>query len=355
MALLGTSILATSTHEWMAHCRAAEQAGLSSVWAADAFGHDCFVDAALALQVTKGLPVGIAIAMPTRSPLQAATAVASLHELGGRLTLGLGPGHSEEEVANPIGELMFKVVGPYTNRRAHGIPYYPPVERQREYHACVAAALRGPRGELVELRGEHWSIAALGQGISRDELPIVFGGIAPRMTRLAGEVADGLVTHLLAPRELIARRIAAAIVGRDRPFLTAAGVECSLHADERVALRRARAEVGAAMQVPHFVARLRELHGDAAAERIVELIAARRYDEAAEAVPEELVRSMILVSTPDRFRADVEAYAEVEQVLPLPVGQFFQAVPGILGTGPADAAESRESIVRACFGSALRP
>lgn len=354
MALLGTSILATSAPEWMAHCRAAEEAGLSSVWAADAFGHDCFVDAALALQVTKELPVGIAIAMPTRSPLQAATAAATLHELGGRLTLGLGPGHSEQELDNPIGEWMVRIVGPYTNRRAHGMPYFPPVERQREYHACIAAILRAPLGELVEIEGEHWRAAGLGRGLSPADLPLVFGGLAPRMTKLAGEVAEGMVFHLLAPRELIAQRVALAIEGRDRPFSTAAGVECSVDADERVALRRARAELGAAMQVPHHLDRLRELVGEAAAERVAELTAAARYDEAAESIPEEYVRSAILVSTPARFRSDVEAFAEADQVLPLPVGQFFLSLPGLLGTGPADAHAARETLVRAIFGSALK-
>lgn len=354
MARLGSSILATTAPEWIAHCRAAEEVGLSSIWAADAFGHDCFVDAALALQVTTTLKVGIGIATPTRSPLQTATAAAALHELGERLTLGIGPGHSEEELANPIGEWQAKLVGPYTNWRAHGLPYHPPVGRQREYHACIHAVLRAPVGELVELRGDHWSICGLGRGISTEQLPIVFGGLAPRMTRLAGEVAEGLVTHLLAPRELIARRVAAATEGRTRPFQCHSGLECSIHPDERVALLRARAEVGAAMQVPHFVDRLRELHGEELAERVVALVTAQRYDDAANALPEELIRSMVLVTTPERFRADVDAFDASDEVLPLPANIFFPSVPGILGTTAADAADCRQRVITALFGSALK-
>src|SRR5207253_7324065 len=128
-------------------------------------------DAALALHATETLPVGIAIAMPTRTPLQTVNGAVGLHELGGRFTLGLGPGHADKELDNPVGQLMLKVVGPFTNPRGHGIPYAPPVERMREYHRCVTALLRAPKGEAVEVRGEYFSVGGNGHGLDADNLP----------------------------------------------------------------------------------------------------------------------------------------------------------------------------------------
>jgi 5,10-methylenetetrahydromethanopterin reductase len=349
------SVFATTPPEVLAQCRAAETVGLASVWGADAFDHDCFVDAAVALSVTETMPVGIAIAMPVRTPLQTAKAAAQLAEFGARFTLGLGAGHSDSELKNPVGQMMLKVVGPFTNERGHGIAYSPPVERMREYHACVTSLLRAPKGELVEVRGEYYSVGGNGYGFDSSALPVVIGGTAPRMVQFAGEAADGLVVHLLTPREIIAKRVASARAVRTAPFMTAAGVEVSVDPDERVALRRARAEVGAALQIQHFVDRLAEVTSPDLAERVVALVERERYEEAANALPEEVVRSYVLVSTPKRFAEDVAAFAEVDQVLPLPVGQFLLSLPGILGTSPEDADVSRELLQQTIFGKALQP
>lgn len=354
MARLGLSSIAMSTQEWIEFCQAAERAGLDSIWAADAWWRDCFVNAAYALMATREIRVGVAIAMPTRSPLQTVKAAQNLSELGQRFTLGLGPGHGDNEIDNPIGQAMLRTGGPFTNEHGHGVPHAPAIGRMREYLDCISTALRAPKDEPVELQGKYFRIGALGAGLDEGALPIVLGGVGPKLVKLAAERADGLVTHLLAPRSLIAARLAEARERRSAPFFSASGAVASIHADERVALRLARVEVIAAVHNEHYENRLRWLAGDELAERVLAAIAAGRVEHAAAELPEEVVREFVFVSTPARFAADVEAFDAAEVLLPLSVGQYFSALPGLLDTRPEDAARARETLVRCTFGTALK-
>src|SRR5205823_5924612 len=164
MAMIGIStMLARSGQEWVDYCRAAEAIGIASAWGADSLARDCYVDAGLALSHTKRLAVGIAVALPTRTPLQAARAAASLSEWGHRFTLGFGAGHSARE-GKKSGE-FFMLVRAGAMENAHGIAFDPPIGRMRDYHDCVTALLRAPLGEPVEIVREHFRAAGTGFGL----------------------------------------------------------------------------------------------------------------------------------------------------------------------------------------------
>ena len=90
----------------------------------------------------------------------------------------------------------------------------------------------------------------------------------------------------------------------------------------------------AAVHNEHYENRLRWLAGDELAERVLAAIAAGRVEQAAAELPEEVVREFVFVSTPARFAADVEAFDASDVLLPLSVGEYFTALPGILDTGP---------------------
>jgi alkanesulfonate monooxygenase SsuD/methylene tetrahydromethanopterin reductase-like flavin-dependent oxidoreductase (luciferase family) len=249
---------------------------------------------------------------------------------------------------------MLRLSGPFTNWHGHGIPHSPAIGRMREYLECVTTALRAPKDEPVDVDGKHFRIGALGAGLDEAALPIVLGGVGPKLVKLAATKADGLVTHLLAPRSLVASRLADARAERDgKPFYAAMGCVASIHEDERVALRLARVELVAALHNEHYANRLRWLVGEEAAERILGLIEAGKVEAAAAELPEETVREFVFVSTPERFAADVEAFDIAEVLLPLAVGQYFGALPGILDTSPDDVARARATLVRCSFGGAL--
>jgi len=180
----------------------AEQTGFSCIWKGEANATEPFVLLSAAAARTTRLKLGTAIVhIYGRSPVAMGLQCATLQDLsGGRLLLGLG-------VAN-------KTIAGW-----HGGTFDRPVERMREY---VEIVRRVASGERVEFQGRFYST---GQRLKASWAPrfgpppIFLAALGPRMTRLAGAVADGVVINMALPekiREIAARvRESAREAGRD--------------------------------------------------------------------------------------------------------------------------------------------
>jgi 5,10-methylenetetrahydromethanopterin reductase len=159
---------------------AAEAAGFSDIWVPDHyFLRDAFAAQALMAQRTSRVRLGTAVASPLlRHPALLASAAATIQELSrGRAVLGLG-----------VGGFEFA---------AHlGIAVDRPVSLLREAVRVVRALLGSGPGEV---RGDHFTAVGPGLGWSVDLVPVYLAARGPRMLELAGEVADGVITHGLAP------------------------------------------------------------------------------------------------------------------------------------------------------------
>lgn len=194
-----------------AHARRAEALGYDGLNVPEAV-HDGFLAAHIALQATSRLRVAtsVALAFP-RSPMVTAIAAWDLAQLSGsRFELGLGS------------QIKANIEGRYAT------PWTAPVPRMREYVGALRAIFEAfQNGTSLDFAGEQYRLTRL-QPFFRPEpletfrLPILLGGVGPRMTALAGEVADGLTTHPTntAPRYLdavLGKRLAvgAARSGRD--------------------------------------------------------------------------------------------------------------------------------------------
>lgn len=176
-----------------AHARRAEAMGYDGLAVPDAV-HDGLIIAAQALQATSRLEVAtsVLVAFP-RSPMTVAVAAWDLQELsGGRFALGIGS------------QVRGNIVGRYST------PWTPPVPRMREYVQALRAIFHcwQEGGELC-FEGEHYTFKRMQPFFRPDPLDcgspaIYMGGVGPAMTALAGEVADGLMTHPTntAPRYL---------------------------------------------------------------------------------------------------------------------------------------------------------
>lgn len=139
----------------------------------------------MALQATRRLVVGIGVlvAFP-RSPMVVAHAAWDLQLLsGGRFELGLGP------------QVRGNIVGRYAT------PWTPPAPRMREYVQALRAIFDCfQHGKPLLYEGEHYQFKRLQPffnpgPIEQPEIPIYLGAVGPKMTALAGELADGLITH----------------------------------------------------------------------------------------------------------------------------------------------------------------
>ncbi|MCB1250091.1 MAG: TIGR03617 family F420-dependent LLM class oxidoreductase [Acidimicrobiales bacterium] len=173
--------------------------------------HDPFVPLAVAGEHTTRLELGTAIAIAfARTPMTLANTAWDLQTVtGGRFALGLGT-----------------QVRPHVVER-FGMPWSQPAARMRELVLAIRAIWDcWEHGTPLDVRGEFYThtrmIPAFDPGPNPfGRPPILTAGVGPRMTEVAGEVADGFLVHPLNTRrslqELTVPAIArgAARAGRD--------------------------------------------------------------------------------------------------------------------------------------------
>ncbi len=211
-----------------AHARRAERIGYDGLNVPEAV-HDGLLLSALALQATTTLHVATSVLVAfTRSPMTTAVAAWDLQAYsGGRFELGLGA----------------QVRGNVEDR--YGAAWSPPVGRMREYVGAIRATFAcWQNGEELGFEGDHYRLTRMQpffapEPLEGDPIPIHLGAVGPHMTTLAGEVADGLVTHPTNShpryiREVLQPRLAtgAARKGRqDAPFALKVGPICTVGRD----------------------------------------------------------------------------------------------------------------------------
>lgn len=168
--------------------RQAEAAGFSGVWKGETNNRDPIALLAACAPTTSSVLLGTAVIhLLARSPVATGMAAATLNELsGGRFVLGLG-------VANP------------TLADWHGARFGRPLAMARDYVTIVRKVYAGER---VVWQGAAFSAHDFRLGGSRPRFPlrILLAALGPRMSRLAGEIADGVLINMGTPsaiREIV--------------------------------------------------------------------------------------------------------------------------------------------------------
>jgi alkanesulfonate monooxygenase SsuD/methylene tetrahydromethanopterin reductase-like flavin-dependent oxidoreductase (luciferase family) len=138
-----------SPEEQVALARQADEAGLDSVWVAEAWGQDAVSVLGHLSAVTKRVALGSGLMqIPGRTPAMTAMTAATLDVLsGGRFRLGLG------------------VSGPQVSEGWHGVPFARPLARTREYVEIVRAALA--REAPLEYEGREFRLPVDPDGLGK--------------------------------------------------------------------------------------------------------------------------------------------------------------------------------------------
>jgi F420-dependent oxidoreductase-like protein len=293
----------------------AERLGFDSVWTAEAYGSDCLTPLAWWGASTERIKLGTAIVqMSARQP--AATAMAAMtmdHLSGGRFVLGLG------------------VSGPQVVEGWYGMPFAKPLARTREYIGILRDiwARQGP----VTNDGEHYTLplpdgTGLGKPLKssihpvREDIPVFLGAEGPKNIALAAELCDGWLAMLFSPGESYftealaegfakpgARRSAEDFeVVATVPFIVSDDVDQAADALRPFyALyfggmgakgRNFHANVPIRMGYEEMVEKVQDLYLDG------------KKDEAAAAIPQELIERLSLIGPPDKIRHDLEPWRE---------------------------------------------
>lgn len=158
------------------YIKLAENCGFDYAWVTDQFfNRDVFVTLALAATKTRKIKLGTGVVNPyTRHATVLASSTATLDEVSdGRAILGIGAGGIE------LNSLR--------------LPRKKPLKACRETIQVVTRLLKNETvsydGEIVKLDKVKISFKAKGK------VPIYLGARGPLMFQLAGELADGVVTH----------------------------------------------------------------------------------------------------------------------------------------------------------------
>ena len=287
VALMGRG-MPGRTADWV---RAAERAGLGSVWVIeDYFQPGAYALAATAAAVTERVVVGLGVVNPfTRHPALVAMETAALAGMApGRVVLGLGSSNRswiETQMA---------------------IPFKTPLRGLAEGLAIVRRLLDGER---VSFTGEVFSVHDVElETPPPARVPIVLGVKGPRALALAAEVGDGVLCSVLTSPGHV-RRVRATTAGAGRDFKVVAYVPLAVADDA--------AEARASMR-PLVARYLGALHGQSILDD-AGLGAARTQPfrdalvegrPAADLVSDAIMDAVAIAGTPAQCRAALARWAE---------------------------------------------
>jgi probable F420-dependent oxidoreductase len=268
----------------------AEAAGAEAVWILDVRREPYLVSAA-ALDATRHVEVGVNVAVAfARSPALTATAAWDLAgESGGRFILGLG---------SQVGGIL---------EARYAVTADRPAPRMRDYVGAVRACFDAYEHGRGSYDGEFYRVRlpVFQPGADRDHpRPAVYvAAVNPLMTRVAGEVADGLAAHPFTTLEYIEEVLrpnlaqGAEAAGRPAPALL---LQLVVSADRDAAVRQMTAYTVPAYRRVLDHAGLGEIadevfaatgRGDRArARELVDQHVVDRLGVVVAATPEELVR-----------------------------------------------------------------
>jgi F420-dependent oxidoreductase-like protein len=294
---------------------ALEKAGLDTVWVAEAYGFDSPTLMGYLAAKTETVEIGSAILnIYSRTPALLAQTAAGLDNVsGGRAILGLGAS------------------GPQVVEGWHGLPYDRPLGRTREVVDIVRRALRRERltnDGIFKLPLPEGQGTGLGKPLKmlttpeRSAVPIWIASLGKKNVQATAEYADGWLPHLYAP-ELAGKvwgdSLAAGAALRPAelgPLQIAAGGMVAVGEDVKGMLDFARPMF--ALYIGGMGAKGKNFYNDVVreygyekeAELIQDLYLAGKKDEAAAAVPAELLEMCNLVGPASYVRERIAAFAE---------------------------------------------
>ncbi len=276
-----------------AHAQRAERLGYTGLHVPEAV-HDGLLMSLRALEHTTTLRVAtsVLLAFP-RSPMTTAYAAWDLAALsGGRFELGLGS------------QVRGNVEGRF------GVAWSAPVPRMREYVRALRAIWAcWQDGTPLDFAGEQYRFARMQPffdpgPIEHPAIRIALGAVGPAMTRLAGGVADALVTHptQASPRVLRERARPQLAEGLQRAGrapdacaivaggFVATGRDAAAVAAER---ERIREYLGFLYSTPQYGPAL-EVHGfEEVGRRLHQLAREGRWGEMRAAIPDMLLDALV--------------------------------------------------------------
>ncbi len=273
------------------HARRAEEADYSGLWTTEN-RNDPFLAITRAADATSRITLGTGVAIAfARTPMTVAYPAYALAELtGGRFILGLGS----------------QVRAHVTSR--FSMPWSSPAERMHEFVTALRAIFSAwDEGTPLNHRGEHYRHTLMNENFAparhdHGPPPIYLAGVGPKMTAVAGELADGFIAHpFTTPGYLaeVTRPTLDRSGRRPTTVLSAFAVIATTSADLDTGVAAVRRRIGFYAATPAYRPVLEHLGLADVQPRADALARAQRWDELAALVPQELVDEMTVMGEPE--------------------------------------------------------
>jgi F420-dependent oxidoreductase-like protein len=259
--------------------------------------------------------------MHARTPASTAMTAMTLDQLsGGRFVLGLG------------------VSGPQVVEGWHGVSYGKPLARTREYIAILRKIFA--REAPLEYQGEYFTVPYTGEDASglgkplksivhgRQDLPIFIAAIGPKNVSLAAEIADGWIPVFFAPEhfgvfsEHVQEGFSKAGGGKGHEDFTIAPYVSVVMGEDTQACRDAvRPQIalyvgGMGARGQNFYNKLVRRYGyEEEADTIQNLYLSGKKEEAAAAIPDDLVDKVALCGPRERIAERLEPWRKIPNLI----------------------------------------
>jgi probable F420-dependent oxidoreductase len=292
----------------------AEAAGAEVVWAPEMHRSATVTAAAVAAgTTTTGVGTAIALAF-TRSPMVMALEAMDLDEMsGGRFILGLGTGVQR------------------VNEDWHNARWGKPVAHLRETVNIIRTFIAScTTGEPLDIDGEYEHLRIKGYQRSyhreRDAIPIYLAGVGPVMLKLAGEIAEGWISHELCSPSFVNGQVMPSIAeglergGRHRSDIDLVVSACAAVDSDREKARRLAAGVVGFYATVRTYADFFSFHGFAEQQQTIidEFRAGGGVaQKLGDLVPDEMVSAFTISGNPDDIREALSAYEGVVDAVKL--------------------------------------
>lgn len=292
--------------EFEATAALAEAAGYDGIGSTE-LQHDPFLSIAVAARSTSTITLSTSIAVAfARNPMTVAVSANDLQLLSrGRFVLGLG-----------------SQIKPHIERR-FAMPWSHPAERMRDFVLAIRA-IQGSwqTGEKLDYRGEFYQHTLMTPMFAPPPNPfglpkIALAGVGQLMTEVAGEVADGWLSHsFTTPQYLREVSIPALRRGSDKAGRPADAVEVSVAAFVAVgadqgeldaALRATRKQIAFYGSTPAYSSVL-ELHGWGGLQEQLHAASKRgEWDAMGELITDEMLAEFACVGTPSEVASQLRS------------------------------------------------
>lgn len=308
---------------------AAERTGFDGVWTTEV-SRDPFLPLVLAAERTPRLTIGTAVTVAfARNPMTVAVTANDLHQFSsGRFVLGLG-----------------SQVRAHVERR-FGMPWSEPAARMREFVLALRSIWSSwANGSKLDFEGSFYRHTLMTPMFTPatnpwGSPPVFIAAVGPRMTRVAAEVADGLIAHSFTSASYLRDKTMPTVTdvltesGRSRddftlcyPGLVATG---ATDAEIAAAAGAVRAQIAFYAATPAYRAVLDhhgwgDLHGE-----LYRLSVSGGWDRMPALVDDEVLQTFAVVGKPEQAGAEIHRRFDgladrVTLYTPYPVGGGVRA------------------------------